>query len=231
MCVCHQWLRRARHRLIRHRYAPFGHRPHGLRLLHVRSLFHSIAMETGRAVLAGSRVRPLEKRGKLRPNRNRHGSPDQRREAIQRRKSLHAGVSAVRTHPANPFENRRNSPLHRWSEQVRNGDGGGGSGTGVEPSLPPKPLNLLSSNIVRRPKSLKCAYNPTLLVGGIHRLSRRFKKKCTRTHASMIAPETAASSVSRSKSGKFDLAQDQARVCSAYCQLVANNAQALRRNK
>lgn len=33
--------------------------PAGLSLLHVRSLFHSRAVETGRAVLAGSRGRPL----------------------------------------------------------------------------------------------------------------------------------------------------------------------------
>ena len=126
MCVCHQWLRRARSRLIRHRYAPFVQRTHRLRLLHVRSLFRLIAMETGRAVLAGLRVRPLEKRGKFRPNRNRRGSPDQRRWAIQRRKTLRTRVSAVRTQSANPFENRRNSASDGQPERVRKGDSGGG---------------------------------------------------------------------------------------------------------
>ena len=128
MCVCHQWLREGRSRLIRHRYPPFCQCTYRLRLLHVRSLFRSIAMETGRAVLAGLRVRPLERREKFRPNRNRRGSPDQRREAIQRRKSLCAAVSAVRTHPANPFENRRNSASVGRPERVRNGDGGGQGG-------------------------------------------------------------------------------------------------------
>ena len=88
----------------RHHYAPLGHRPHRLRLLHVRSLSRSIAMETGRAVLAVSRVRSLERQGNFRPNRNRHSSPDQRREAIQRRKSQRTRVSAVRTHPATPLK-------------------------------------------------------------------------------------------------------------------------------
>ena len=99
-----------------------------LRLLHVRSLFRSIAKETGRAVLAGLRVRPLERRGKFRPNRNRRGSPDQRREAIQRRKTLRTRVSAVRTQSANPFENRRKSASSKGPERVRKGDGGGATG-------------------------------------------------------------------------------------------------------
>ena len=128
------------HADLRHRYVPFGHQPHPLRLLDVRSLSRSIAMETGLAVLAALRVRPLERRGKFRPNRNRRGSPDQRRVAIQRRKSLCARVSAVRTHTANPFENRRNSASGKRPERVRNGEGGGGSGTGIERSTPFKPL-------------------------------------------------------------------------------------------
>lgn len=116
--------------MIRHRYASFCQRTYWIRLLLIRSLFHSIAMETGRAVLAGLRVRPLEKRGKFRPNRNRRGSPDQRREAIQRRKSLCARVSAVRTQPANPFENGRKSASVGQLERVRNGDGGGAASLG-----------------------------------------------------------------------------------------------------
>ena len=112
----------------------------GLRLLHVRSLFRSIAMETWRAVLTELRVRPLERRRNFRPNRNRRGSPNQRREAIQRRKSQRTRVSAVRTHPANPFENRTNFASGGRPERVRKGDSGGGDGTGVQRSLAYKPL-------------------------------------------------------------------------------------------
>lgn len=115
-----------------------------LRLLYVRSLFRSIAKETGRAVLADSRVRPLERREKFRPNRNRLGSPDQRREAIQRRKSLCACVSAVRTRQANPFENRRKSALVGRPERVRKGDGGGGDGSERQPSPPKSLFSLLA---------------------------------------------------------------------------------------
>ena len=114
--------------LRRHRYAPFDQRTTRMRLLHVRSPSLSIAMETGRAVLAVSRVRSLKRQGNLRPNRNRRGSPDQRRVAIQRRKSLCTRVSAVRIPPANPFENRGNSASGERPERVRKGDSGGESG-------------------------------------------------------------------------------------------------------
>jgi len=97
-------------------------------------------METGRAVLAGLRVRLLETQGKFRPNRNQRSSPDQRRRAIQRRKSPCPCVSAVRTHPANPFENRRKSASVGRHERVRNGDGGGADGPERQPSLPSNTL-------------------------------------------------------------------------------------------
>ena len=116
------------HADLRHRYVPFGHQPHPLRLLDVRSLFRSIAMGTGRAVLAAPRVRPIERRENFRTNRNRRRSPDQRGEVIQRRKSPRARVSAVRIHPANPFENRGNSDSDGRPERVRKGENGGGRG-------------------------------------------------------------------------------------------------------
>ena len=114
--------------------------PAVLRLLHVRSLSRSIAMETGREVLAALRFRPLERRGKFRPNRNRGGSPDQRRDVVQRRKSLHTRVSAIRSHPATPFENRGKSPHWARHELVRKGDGGGGDGPEIGRSPPHKLL-------------------------------------------------------------------------------------------
>ena len=55
-----------------------------LRLLRVRSLFRSEVMETGCAVLAGLKLKSLERRGQFRTNRIRRGSPDRRRKAVQR---------------------------------------------------------------------------------------------------------------------------------------------------
>ena len=63
---------------------------------------------------------------------------------------------------------------------VRNGDNGGGNATAVEPSLESKALKLLYLAIIRIPKRFKCDYNPTPLLSGVHRLSRRFERKCTR---------------------------------------------------
>jgi hypothetical protein len=73
----------------------------------------------------------------FRPNRNQRGSPDRRREAIQKRKLLCAAVSSGRTLLANPIENLRNFTFTERSGRVRNGDGGGGIGIGRSPSLKP----------------------------------------------------------------------------------------------
>lgn len=117
----------------------------------------------------GSRLRLLKKRGKFRPNRNRRGSLDQRREAIQRRKLLRPRVSAVRTHPANPFENRRNSTAGRRPERVRKGDSGGGNETDVEPSPFSYCLNLmailfLEERSTRRAKHIRDLIGQSLMI-------------------------------------------------------------------
>lgn len=89
----------------RHRYAPFGQRPLRLRLSRVAALVALKAMETRAKVLAALKLRPLERRRKIRPNRTLRGSPEQRRSAVQSPERAWRAVSDVRMGEAKPFEN------------------------------------------------------------------------------------------------------------------------------
>ena len=121
-----------------HRYAAFGLRTQRLRLPPVAALFPTKAIETGGEVLAGLTLRPLEKREKIRPNRIRRGSPEQRRSAVQSPERTWRAVSEGRMGEAKPFENTTIS-APRWAPVcVRNRDDGGGDGPAVQPS-PPDP--------------------------------------------------------------------------------------------
>ena len=111
----------------RHRYAPFGQRTQRLRLSRVAALFPSKGINTRPEVLAGLKLRPLEKREKVRPNRIWRGSPEQRRRAIQSPKQAWRAVSEGRMGGAKPFENTTFS-APRWAHvRVRNRDDGGGN--------------------------------------------------------------------------------------------------------
>lgn len=76
-----------------------------LRLLRVAALFPSMAIDTRPEVLAVLKVRSLERRRKIRPNRIRRGSPEQRRRAVQSPKRAWRAVSEVRMGEAKSFEN------------------------------------------------------------------------------------------------------------------------------
>ena len=102
----------------------------GLRLLHVRI---SVPLDSngnkraqfwrGRESGYCNRLRKISDRteiGAVRPTRDERPFRDGNR--------CGARVSAVRTQPANPFENRRNSASDGRPEQVRKGDSGGESG-------------------------------------------------------------------------------------------------------
>ena len=130
------------HADLRHRYAPFGQRTHRLRLSRVAALFPTKGMDTRGEVLAGLKLRTLERRGNFRPNRKRRGSPEQRRSAVQSPERARRAVSEVRMVGAKPFENTTFS-APRWAPvRVRNKDDGGGTGTAVEYSLGRKALIL-----------------------------------------------------------------------------------------
>src|SRR5690606_10471705 len=89
----------------RHRYAPFGQRTQRLRLSRVAALFRSKAIDARPEVLAVLKVRSLERCRKIRPNRIRRGSPEQRRSAVQSPERAMRAVSGVRMGEAKPFEN------------------------------------------------------------------------------------------------------------------------------
>jgi len=111
----------------RHRYAPFGQRTQRLRLSRVAALFPSKAIDTRPEVLAGLKLRLLEKSEKIQPNRKRRGSPEQRRSGVQSPKRAWRVVSEVRMGEAKPFENTTIS-APRWAPVcVRNRDDGGGN--------------------------------------------------------------------------------------------------------
>ncbi len=92
--------------------------------------------------------RPLKYNEQTGPNRNERGSPKLRLRAILNLASTWRRAYEVRSVPTNPFDNTEKSVPVRAASLVRNLENGGGSGTGSEPSLPPKLLNSLCRPVV-----------------------------------------------------------------------------------
>jgi len=124
------------HAKCRHGCVLCYQRLHKLRLSRFAAPFPSKAIETRPEVLAVLKLRPLERLGKIRPNRIRRGSPEQSRSAVQSPERAWHAVSEVRMGVAKHFENTTISAPLRAPVRVRNRDDGGGDGPAVEPSLP-----------------------------------------------------------------------------------------------